>query len=45
MSVTTAKRAKILECHKMIYTRTLDPLQWELTKNEGRSVKFQTILQ
>ena len=33
-----------LECHKMIYTCTLDSIQWNLAKNEGHSVKFQTIL-
>ena len=34
----------ILVCHKMIYTCTLYPIQWELAKNEGHSVKLQTIL-
>ena len=28
----------------MIYTCTLYPIQWELAKNEGHSVKLQTIL-
>ena len=34
----------ILVCLKMIYTCTLYPIQWELAKNEGHSVKLQTIL-
>ena len=28
----------------IITTCTLDPIQWELAKNEGHSIKFQTIL-
>ena len=34
----------ILVCLKIIYTCTLYPIQWELAKNEGHSVKLQTIL-
>ena len=34
----------LLACLKMIYTCTLYPIQWELAKNEGHSVKLQTIL-
>ena len=34
----------ILVCLKMIYTCTLYPIQWKLAKNEGHSVKLQTIL-
>ena len=31
----------LLVCHKVIYTCTLYPIQWELAKNERRNVKLQ----
>ena len=37
-------RGLYLGCLKMIYTCTLYPIQWELAKNEGHSVRIQTIL-
>ena len=36
--------ALILVCLKMICNCPLFPIKWELAKNEGHSVKLQTIL-
>ena len=42
--LTLRSKNVIVVCLKMIYTCTLYPIQWELAKNEGHSVKLQKIL-